>query len=222
MRMAERRWPGSGGLHVTLSWPAVLRGAATEGSAGIARHGAPYVRPGQECACRRQACGGLILALWCEEHGGIAPAMEWHARGGSAARRCTAAVQRPNVSARVLDWSDLTGASVCGDHLVTERREVLRQFANGIDANTRRVHRAFLASVRVLGEGVDITGERGVEAICFADTRGSQVEIVQNIRRALRSTATAPRRSPGSSCRCFWSRARTPPTWSPPQASALL
>ncbi|TDU68981.1 helicase associated protein [Streptomyces sp. KS 21] len=58
--------------------------------------------------------------------------------------------------------------------------------ANGIDANNRRVHRAFLASVRVLGEGVDITGERGVEAICFADTRGSQVEIVQNIGRALR------------------------------------
>ncbi len=41
-------------------------------------------------------------------------------------------------------------------------------------------------SCRVLGEGVDITGERGVEAICFADTRGSQVEIVQNIGRALR------------------------------------
>jgi hypothetical protein len=38
----------------------------------------------------------------------------------------------------------------------------------------------------VLGEGVDITGERGVEAVCFADTRGSQVEIVQNIGRALR------------------------------------
>lgn len=79
-------------------------------------------------------------------------------------------------------WS----AWLCGDHLVSERREILRQFANGIDAAGRRVHRAFLASVRVLGEGVDITGERGVEAICFADTRGSQVEIVQNIGRALR------------------------------------
>ncbi|MGW7318423.1 Helicase associated domain protein [Streptomyces sp. NPDC054865] len=79
-------------------------------------------------------------------------------------------------------WS----AWLCGEHLVTERREVLRQFANGIDADNRRVHRAFLASVRVLGEGVDITGERGVEAICFADARGSQVEIVQNIGRALR------------------------------------
>ncbi|MFC9643601.1 Helicase associated domain protein [Streptomyces mirabilis] len=79
-------------------------------------------------------------------------------------------------------WADW----LCGDHLVSERREVLRQFANGIDAAGRRVHRAFLASVRILGEGVDITGERGVEAVCFADTRGSQVEIVQNIGRALR------------------------------------
>ncbi|MGW2210674.1 Helicase associated domain protein [Streptomyces sp. NPDC001781] len=79
-------------------------------------------------------------------------------------------------------WS----AWLCGDHLVSERREVIRQFANGIDAAGRRVHRAFLASCRVLGEGVDITGERGVEAVCFADTRGSQVEIVQNIGRALR------------------------------------
>ncbi|MFF8882637.1 DEAD/DEAH box helicase [Streptomyces flaveolus] len=79
-------------------------------------------------------------------------------------------------------WS----AWLCGDHLVSERREVLREFAKGIDAAGRRAHRAFLASCRVLGEGVDITGERGVEAVCFADTRGSQVEIVQNIGRALR------------------------------------
>ncbi|MEU4097916.1 Helicase associated domain protein [Streptomyces sp. NPDC026673] len=75
---------------------------------------------------------------------------------------------------------------LCGDHLVAERREVIGQFAGGTDAHGRRVQRAFLASVRVLGEGVDITGERGVEAVCFADTRGSQVEIVQNIGRALR------------------------------------
>ncbi|MFE2204530.1 DEAD/DEAH box helicase [Streptomyces rubiginosohelvolus] len=79
-------------------------------------------------------------------------------------------------------WS----AWLCGDHTVAERREKIRQFANGIDAAGHRVHRAFLASVRVLGEGVDITGARGVDSICFADTRGSQVEIVQNIGRALR------------------------------------
>ncbi|GAA3494032.1 hypothetical protein GCM10019016_011310 [Streptomyces prasinosporus] len=49
-------------------------------------------------------------------------------------------------------WS----AWLCGDRLVAERRELLRQFAHGIDAAGRRVHRAFLAGVRVLGEGVDI------------------------------------------------------------------
>ncbi|GGQ55718.1 hypothetical protein [Streptomyces flaveolus] len=38
----------------------------------------------------------------------------------------------------------------CGDHFVSERREVLRQFANGIGAAGRRAHRAFLDSVRVL------------------------------------------------------------------------
>ncbi|MFE4748717.1 hypothetical protein ACFRIB_00210 [Streptomyces mirabilis] len=44
----------------------------------------------------------------------------------------------------------------------------------------------------ILGEGVDITGERGVKAICFADTRGPQVEIVQNIGRALRLNRAPP------------------------------
>lgn len=85
-------------------------------------------------------------------------------------------------------WS----AWLWGDHLVAERREVLRQFANGIDAAGQRVHRVFLASGRVLGEGVDLTGERGMEAICFADTRGSQVEIVRNIGRALRLNRAPP------------------------------
>lgn len=79
----------------------------------------------------------------------------------------------------------MVGVAVRGPY-GTERRETLRQFANGIDAAGRRVHRAFLASCRVLGEGVDIRGERGVEAVCFADTRSFQVEIVQNIGRALR------------------------------------
>lgn len=67
-----------------------------------------------------------------------------------------------------------SGARCCGSSPTASTRP---------DAGWRR---AFLASVRVLGEGVDITGEQGVEAVCFADTRGSQVEIVQNIGRALR------------------------------------
>ncbi len=46
-------------------------------------------------------------------------------------------------------WS----AWLCGDRLVVERPDVLCQFANGIDAAGHCVHRAFLASVRVLDEG---------------------------------------------------------------------
>ncbi|WP_079055624.1 DEAD/DEAH box helicase [Streptomyces globisporus] len=79
-------------------------------------------------------------------------------------------------------WADW----LCGDHPIAHRREVIHQFANGIDADSRRVHRAFLSSVRALGVGVDITGLRGVEAVCIVGSRSSQVDIVQNIGRALR------------------------------------
>ncbi|MER6617806.1 DEAD/DEAH box helicase [Streptomyces xantholiticus] len=79
-------------------------------------------------------------------------------------------------------WADW----LCGDHPIAHRREVIRQFANGINAAGRRVHRAFLSSVRALGVGVDITGLRGVEAVCIVGSRSSQVDIVQNIGRALR------------------------------------
>lgn len=75
---------------------------------------------------------------------------------------------------------------LCGDHPIAHRREVIRQFANGINAASKRVHRAFLASVRALGVGVDITGLRGVEAVCIVGSRSSQVDVVQNIGRALR------------------------------------
>ncbi|MGW9080703.1 Helicase associated domain protein [Streptomyces kronopolitis] len=79
-------------------------------------------------------------------------------------------------------WADW----LCGDHPIAHRREVIARFANGINAAGRRVHRAFLASVRALGVGVDITGLRGVEAVCIVGSRTSQVDIVQNIGRALR------------------------------------
>ncbi|MGW0121924.1 Helicase associated domain protein [Streptomyces sp. NPDC003327] len=79
-------------------------------------------------------------------------------------------------------WADW----LCGDHPIAHRREVIHRFANGIDAENRRVHRAFLSSVRALGVGVDITGLRGVEAVCIVGSRSSQVDIVQNIGRALR------------------------------------
>ncbi|MEU3962813.1 Helicase associated domain protein [Streptomyces buecherae] len=79
-------------------------------------------------------------------------------------------------------WADW----LCGDHPIAHRRAVIHRFANGIDARNRRVHRAFLSSVRALGVGVDIAGLRGVEAVCIVGSRSSQVDIVQNIGRALR------------------------------------
>ncbi|MFD9247367.1 Helicase associated domain protein [Streptomyces sp. NPDC059556] len=79
-------------------------------------------------------------------------------------------------------WADW----LCGEHPIAHRRAVIHRFANGIDAENRRVHRAFLSSVRALGVGVDITGLRGVEAVCIVGSRSSQVDIVQNIGRALR------------------------------------
>lgn len=79
-------------------------------------------------------------------------------------------------------WADW----LCGDHPIAHRRAVIHRFANGINAHNRRVHRAFLSSVRALGVGVDITGLRGVEAVCIVGSRSSQVDVVQNIGRALR------------------------------------
>ncbi|MFB1048387.1 DEAD/DEAH box helicase [Streptomyces chrestomyceticus] len=79
-------------------------------------------------------------------------------------------------------WADW----LCGDHPIAHRRAVIQQFANGINAQNRRVHRAFLSSVRALGVGVDITGLRGVEAVCIVGSRSSQVDVAQNIGRALR------------------------------------
>ncbi|MEW2173253.1 Helicase associated domain protein [Streptomyces sp. NPDC007027] len=73
-----------------------------------------------------------------------------------------------------------------GEHPATHRRSVLTRYANGIDAEGWVTELGFLASCRVLGEGVDIRGTRGVGAVVFADTRSSPVEIVQIIGRALR------------------------------------
>ncbi|MFD3820240.1 Helicase associated domain protein [Streptomyces rubiginosohelvolus] len=73
-----------------------------------------------------------------------------------------------------------------GEHAATHRRDVLARYADGLDADGWVCELSFLASCRVLGEGVDIRGKRGVQAVVFADTRSSPVEIVQIIGRALR------------------------------------
>ncbi|WP_260471003.1 helicase associated domain-containing protein, partial [Streptomyces sp. RP5T] len=76
-----------------------------------------------------------------------------------------------------------------GEHAPGHRRQVLDEFASeflGAPAFGGRDVRAelrVLSSVRVLGEGVD-TAE--CDAVLFADARGSMVDIVQMVGRALR------------------------------------
>ncbi|MFE3167825.1 Helicase associated domain protein [Streptomyces sp. NPDC059224] len=76
-----------------------------------------------------------------------------------------------------------------GEHAPAHRRHVLEEFASdyltdpGPDGADVRAELRVLSSVRVLGEGVD-TAE--CDAVLFADARGSMVDIVQMVGRALR------------------------------------
>ncbi|WP_037733396.1 DEAD/DEAH box helicase [Streptomyces megasporus] len=79
-------------------------------------------------------------------------------------------------------WADW----LCGEHEPAHRRRVLDRFADGIDEDGWETELSVLANVRVLGEGVDIRGRRGVDGVVFADVRGSAVDIVQAVGRALR------------------------------------
>jgi predicted helicase len=69
---------------------------------------------------------------------------------------------------------------------VSERREVLRHFIDGIDAAGRPDNRAFLASVRALGASVDITGLPAWKRCASSAHAAPRVDILQNIGRALR------------------------------------
>nr|WTB11954.1 Helicase associated domain protein [Streptomyces antimycoticus]WTB12180.1 Helicase associated domain protein [Streptomyces antimycoticus] len=75
---------------------------------------------------------------------------------------------------------------LCGEHPAVHRRAVLDRFGDGLDAEGWVTDMGILASCRVLGEGVDIRGKRGVGGVVFADTRSSPVEIVQITGRGLR------------------------------------
>ncbi|WP_404962708.1 Helicase associated domain protein [Streptomyces sp. 147326] len=65
---------------------------------------------------------------------------------------------------------------LCGEHEGAHRQTVLADFG-------RRAGRAVLANCKVLGEGVDI---RSVDSVALVDPKGSAVDIVQAIGRALR------------------------------------
>ncbi|MFI8345249.1 hypothetical protein ACIF8W_35050 [Streptomyces sp. NPDC085639] len=79
---------GSGGLRLTLAWPAGLCCTAASGPAGgVVRHGVAHAGPGGACVCARRDCGGVVPVSWCVEHGdAVGPVWEWHPGGGI---RCT-------------------------------------------------------------------------------------------------------------------------------------
>ncbi|WP_367318071.1 DEAD/DEAH box helicase family protein [Streptomyces sp. HUAS ZL42] len=82
-------------------------------------------------------------------------------------------------------WADW----LYGEHPPARRRQVLEEFASdflggtGFEGRDVPAKLRVLSSVRVLGEGVD-TAE--CDAVLFADARGSMVDIVQMVGRALR------------------------------------
>ncbi|MEU8435931.1 DEAD/DEAH box helicase family protein, partial [Streptomyces sp. NPDC029216] len=71
-------------------------------------------------------------------------------------------------------WADW----LCGQHTAAHRRRVLDAFAAD-----RGADKAFLGSVRVLGEGVDT---KECDSVFWADVRGSMPDLVQAVGRALR------------------------------------
>ncbi|MER5618787.1 helicase-related protein [Streptomyces sp. NPDC002215] len=71
-------------------------------------------------------------------------------------------------------------------HSPAHRRQVLDEFASDFVSGTSDVRAALrvLSSVKVLGKGVDTTE---CDAVLFADARGSMVDIVHMVGRALRT-----------------------------------
>lgn len=88
----------------------------------------------------------------------------------------------PKIAERLhMEDSDLYPESVWtgwlhGEHESDHRAEVLGNFGG-------TAHRAFLSNCRVLGEGVDCPA---VDSVALLDPKGSSVDIVQAIGRALR------------------------------------
>ncbi|MGI5461089.1 helicase-related protein [Streptomyces sp. CA-249302] len=76
-------------------------------------------------------------------------------------------------------WADW----LCGDHKALHRRRVLGEFSSLIATDGTVVEKAFLSSVKLLGEGVDT---RNWDSVYFADVRGSMPDLVQAVGRALR------------------------------------
>ncbi|MFJ4966985.1 Helicase associated domain protein [Streptomyces sp. NPDC088729] len=76
-------------------------------------------------------------------------------------------------------WADW----LCGEHKPVHRGLVLEKFASEPEVDPGAAWVRVLSSVRVLGEGVDT---KECDAVVFADVRGSAIDIVQAVGRALR------------------------------------
>ncbi|MER5450607.1 Helicase associated domain protein [Streptomyces sp. NPDC002766] len=76
-------------------------------------------------------------------------------------------------------WADW----LCGEHKPAHRGRVLEKFASEPEDDLGAAWVRVLSSVRVLGEGVDT---KECDAVVFADVRGSAVDVVQAVGRALR------------------------------------
>lgn len=70
-----------------------------------------------------------------------------------------------------------------GEHSASHRRGVIGQFTAGATDLGTEAALSLVASVKVIGEGVDT---RECEAVVFADVRGSMPDLVQAVGRALR------------------------------------
>ncbi|MFI0743447.1 Helicase associated domain protein [Streptomyces sp. NPDC021100] len=79
-------------------------------------------------------------------------------------------------------WADW----LCGEHAPGHRRAVLEEFASDVIEDQDELRPAalrVLSSVKVLGEGVDTAN---CDSVAFCDARGSMIDIVQMVGRALR------------------------------------
>ncbi|MEU8548998.1 Helicase associated domain protein [Streptomyces roseoverticillatus] len=75
---------------------------------------------------------------------------------------------------------------LCGEHSPGHRRAVLEEFASDVIEDQDGLRPAalrVLSSVKVLGEGVDTAN---CDSVAFCDVRGSMIDIVQMVGRALR------------------------------------
>ncbi|PJN21109.1 DEAD/DEAH box helicase [Kitasatospora sp. CB02891] len=72
------------------------------------------------------------------------------------------------------------------DHTPAQRRRALDDFASLIGESGLRLLRHILTSVKTLSEGVDTFD---CDSVFFADVRGSMVDLVQAVGRALRTTS---------------------------------